>query len=429
MWDGSASGYPNHGYDFVDNNDNDPIPEGGSEHHGTHVAGTIGAIGNNAATTGVCWNASIMSVRVLDETGSGNTADIIAGTEFAADNGAAVINMSFGAEQPLDPPSPPDPLFSGAITYAQDRDAVVVVAAGNGGLDGVGDDNDTSTMFYPCNFTQDNLICVAALDQAYALTTFSNYGATSVDVGAPGANILSSYPGYSTMEAFASGWTLTGNWTITDCDGFFSFNILVNPIDWCAFGNYPINADDRAYKNHDLTGVDAASITYGALLELGTGDYFESAYDPTGNDPFDGSNDVQLDSVTGYSELVAYHDLSGCLTSTCAIGFRLQSDGVTATDEYGIAIPPMYIDSLVIGSNITALGNGTSMASPHVAGIAAMVRAYNPDYSYSDTVAAIKGGGESVSALTDITSTGRAANAMGSLAYINPPTGISITQQ
>ena len=64
LWDGSGSGFPNHGFDFIDN-DNDPMPTGGGEDHGTHVAGTIGATGNNSiGVAGVCWRASIMSVRV-----------------------------------------------------------------------------------------------------------------------------------------------------------------------------------------------------------------------------------------------------------------------------------------------------------------------------------------------------------------------------
>ena len=65
------------------------------------------------------------------------------------------------------------------------------------------------------------------------------------------------------------------------------------------------------------------------------------------------------------------------------------------------------------------------MASPHVAGIAALVRAYNPDFTYADTVAALKGGGETVGSLAGITTTGKAANAMGSLSYINRPTGVT----
>jgi hypothetical protein len=69
------------------------------------------------------------------------------------------------------------------------------------------------------------------------------------------------------------------------------------------------------------------------------------------------------------------------------------------------------------------------MASPHVAGIATMVRAYNPNYTYRDTVAALKNGGEALSLLAGKTTSGKAANAMGSLSYINPPTGVTAIVQ
>jgi thermitase len=73
--------------------------------------------------------------------------------------------------------------------------------------------------------------------------------------------------------------------------------------------------------------------------------------------------------------------------------------------------------------------SGTSMATPMVTGIAAMVRAYNPNYTYADTVAAIKDGGVAASALAGKTTSGNAANAMGALAYITTPTGMSIKIQ
>ncbi len=177
MWNGVAAGFPNHGFDFVAG-DNDPMDLLG---HGTHVAGIIGAAGNNATgATGVCWKASIMAVRVLDATGSGNTAGLAQGINFAVSHGAKVINMSLsggGFDQAL----------SDAINNAQNNDVVVIVAAGN-----EANNNDVSgAARYPCNFSQANLVCVAALDQNYALASFSNWGATSVDVGAPGTNILS----------------------------------------------------------------------------------------------------------------------------------------------------------------------------------------------------------------------------------------------
>jgi len=180
MWNGGP-GFPHHGTDFVDN-DNDPMDLNG---HGTHVAGIIGAAGNNATgIAGVCWKASIMVVRVLNAAGSGTSASIIQGVDFAVSQGAKVINMSLIRGGAF------DQAFSDAITNAQARDVVVVVPAGN-----EANDNDAGGTRYPCNFTHPNLTCVAAFDQNYALASFSNWGANSVDVGAPGTNILSTWAG------------------------------------------------------------------------------------------------------------------------------------------------------------------------------------------------------------------------------------------
>src|SRR5205814_9622383 len=125
--------------------------------HGTHVAGIIGAAGNNTkGTTGICWKASIMAVRVLDATGFGSDATIIQGIDFAITHGARVISMSLGSDGTL------DPAFSDAITSAQTNDIVVTVSAGNKAKD---NDAAGGSAHYPCNFTQPNLVCVAALDQ------------------------------------------------------------------------------------------------------------------------------------------------------------------------------------------------------------------------------------------------------------------------
>ena len=263
MWNGGSS-FPHHGHDFVDDDDDPMDPSG----HGTHLAGIIGAVGNNfSGTTGVCQRASIMAVRVLDAAGNVTTATVLQGINFAVTNGARVINMSFVGGGSF------DQLFSDAITNAQNSDVVVVAVAGNE----TGDNDAAGAARYPCNFTQPNLVCVAALDQNYALANFSNWGASSVDVGAPGANILSAWAG---------------------------------------------------------AGLDNAS----------------------------------------------YNTFSG-----------------------------------------------TSMASPQVAGLAAMLRAFNPQYTFLDTVNAIKNGGRSLPALAGKTATGKGVDVMSSLAYINPPTGLTAT--
>ena len=193
MWDGTPT-YPNHGWDFVDN-DADPVPDlrVAEDDHGTHVAGILGAVGNNATgTSGICWNAEIMAIRAGGFLSGLATADVIASIEFAVDNGASLLNLSFGGELPF------DILFSNAIDYARAAGVLVIAAAGNGGFDGLGDDTDgggddgdPATRYYPCAFPQDNLVCIAASDQAHQATTFTNTGSLSVDTAAPGTNILS----------------------------------------------------------------------------------------------------------------------------------------------------------------------------------------------------------------------------------------------
>jgi subtilisin family serine protease len=171
------------GWDFV-GEDNDPTDY---LFHGTHVAGTIAAIGNNSTgITGVNWSASIMPLRIFGASGYGNTAKAIEAIFYAVHNGAPVINASWGGEE-----------FSqalyDAISYANDKGCLFVAAAGNGGADGKGDDND-QIPFYPASYDLPNIISVAATDHDDILAPFSNYGATSVDVGAPGVNIRSSIP-------------------------------------------------------------------------------------------------------------------------------------------------------------------------------------------------------------------------------------------
>lgn len=173
-------------------------------HHGTHVSGTIGAVGNNGiGVVGVNWTARLMGIKFLDSQGSGSTADAIAAVEFAiavrqafAATGEAnirVLSNSWGGED-----------FSQAlldqINAANDANMLVVAGAGNNGFD-----NDILP-FYPASFDAPNVISVAATDNTDDAAWFSNYGASSVHLGAPGVDILSTTPG-NTYE-FLSGTSM-----------------------------------------------------------------------------------------------------------------------------------------------------------------------------------------------------------------------------
>ncbi len=415
MWNGGVT-YPNHGYDFVDN-DNDPMDKNG---HGTHVAGIIGGSGNDGVgTTGVCWKAAIMAVRVLDASGSGTTADITSGVNFAVAQGAKVINMSLGG-------SGFDSAFNSAVLTASNSGVVIVVAAGNDG----NNNNTAGNATYPCNFTAANLVCVAALDQSFSLASFSNYGSASVDVGAPGTNIVSTYHGTVTTitDDFTAGWaTNNAVWThnVVNLSGT-NYDMLTNPADWDTFlTGYANNADDRAYKSFNLLGYDVALLNFYAFLDTESGtDFFNVAYDNTGADPFAAGTSLDaLSGDTGSTAVNYTYDLNGCLTATCSLGFQLTSDAANTGDGVGVLLFEVEATTLDTTSYTTL--NGTSMATPFVSGIAAMLFAYNPSYTGSEVTQSIKMGGTSTASLTGKTTTGRAVNAYGSLIYIKPPTGLS----
>jgi subtilisin family serine protease len=413
MWNGGPS-FPNHGNDFVDA-DLDPMDFNG---HGTHVAGIIGAVGNNGkGTTGVCQKASIMAVRVLDAAGSGSDASIIQGVNFAIAHGARVLNMSLGGGGPF------DQAFSDAITAAQGADVVVVVAAGN-----ERSDNDAVSV-YPCNFAQTNLVCVAALDPNFALASFSNFGAASVDVGAPGANILSTVAGAETAitDNFGGGvlnWTTSGGGWAYGSLAFTSgpAHALINPATF-PLGTYADNADNRVYKTFNLTG-SVAILNFAAQVTIQAGDSLNINYRSGGGDPFAGGVPLQAGSGGTGGFAPFSFDISPCISAACSVGFQLLSDASGAAQGSGIV--DFSIRTLLLNGTTYKIETGTSMASPEVAGLAAMLRAYHPRYTYADTVKAIKNGGRSVPSLAGKTTSGKAIDVMSSLAYINPPTGLAV---
>lgn len=176
-----------HGWDFS-SNDNDPDDTvAACQGHGTHTAGTIGAVGNNGVgVTGVNWNVRIMvlkAFRGLLGQCTASDAHLISAIEYATMMGAPISSNSWGGGRA-------NIAMAEAILASR---ALFVAAAGNGGPDQVGDNND-NTPHYPSNYPIDNVIAVAATDHNDALAGFSNYGPTSVDLSAPGVNILSTLP-------------------------------------------------------------------------------------------------------------------------------------------------------------------------------------------------------------------------------------------
>jgi subtilisin family serine protease len=169
------------------NDDSDPFDD---NHHGTHVAGTIGAAGNNSVgVVGVNWNVKLMACKFLSSGGSGSTSDAIDCLTYVAmmkDRGVNIVatNNSWGGG------AYSQALYD-AIDAQRQRGILFIVAAGNSGAD-----NDAAPS-YPAGYDLPNVLAVAATTRTDARPSFSNYGRQSVQIGAPGSEILSTFPGNS----------------------------------------------------------------------------------------------------------------------------------------------------------------------------------------------------------------------------------------
>jgi len=478
MWNGSGGcfdqngnsiggGCPNHGWDFA-SGDNDPKDEEG---HGTHVAGTIGAVGNNAlGMTGVCQSAKIMSVRVLGIGGGDNTS-VSNGIYFAVRNGAKVINMSLGG-------SNFSSLIHDAIEYARTNDVLVVVAAGN-------ENSDLKTgNSYPCKNTSANIVCIAALDQSYQRANFSNYDTTaaassrSVDFGAPGANIYSSYGeevSYNEGNSnYGTGWTTEGSggsttWAYLSC----SFNLSGQPItlkglslpndcsviDWnftppyAAPTSVSASIDRRVYKNFVIPNNSTNVSLFQTIISDGEEsagstcyDYTEAIYRSTSGSPFAGGTLMTLPDynrnsyvnkfcrkrISSVDYSFIYSDsitLVNCINqgSNCTIGYRYFSD--SSVNQGGAIIGDFNLSAWAPSTTAYTTINGTSMATPNAAGVAALIRAYNPSFTYSDVLQKLIDGGQPEASISNSTQYGKAINANDSLKHLKQVTGVSVQLQ
>jgi thermitase len=196
-WDSTQDGKDNDGNGFTDdfhgwnfsNHTNDSRDD---HNHGTHIAGVIGAVGNN--TKGVCgvnWDVSLLPIKIFDKNGYGEIEGIIEGINYATMMKVSVINNSWGGGAYSE-------ILEGAFGKARDAGILVIASAGNNGT------NNDIAPFYPANYQVDNIISVAATDNKDNLAKFtyqgqsagsSNYGRRTIHVTAPGSNIYSTIPG------------------------------------------------------------------------------------------------------------------------------------------------------------------------------------------------------------------------------------------
>ncbi len=430
--DNDSNGYIDdcYGWDFIDN---DGYPED-YESHGTHVAGTIAAKGNNATgITGVMWTAKIMPIRFLGVSGSGDTANAAAAILYAVNNGARVINASWGGG------GYSQTLYN-AIDYARSKNALFVTASGN-----ETNNNDISPS-YPASYNLSNIISVAATDNKDSLAYFSNYGANSVHLAAPGVSIYSSIPVftygtpvtiYSQNFDIASGslpllgWSRGGTnstWAVTAGTGVSSTNSLEDS----PSSNYQSNTNSWAGYMTPVTSVKnnryTLSFKWKGYVDTSTNDYLNINYSSNGaiwdwidwTDGNTGGNFVDYSTTA----LTAGADLY----NSFYFGFGLESD---ASGNYDGA----YIDDVsFIREPITISGysytsyDGTSMAAPHVSGVAGLILSVNSALTYSQVKDIILNTVDKKSSLSGKTLTGGRLNAFAAVSgAVAPNTPSNLT--
>jgi len=379
-----------HGWDFAGNGtgeDNDPLGDAG---HGTHVAGIIAAGGNNGiGVAGVCWNLKIMPAKIqADNATSMDTWDIIQGMEYAMENGARIINCSYGGPEFVQSEKE---MFS----LLGDQGILAVCAAGNDGdnIDRLFSNN------YPAEYDLDNILAVASNADNGEFFSGSNYGENSVDVMAPGVGIKSTVPAGTYTEAFVE----------TDINGVKN----------------TFSAEGMTFAG--LT--DEAGIT-GSLYDCGLGKV-PGDFPPgiAGNLALIQRGDIYFSEKTenamqaGAGGAIIYNNVSRDFSGT------LQNPGkwvpvVSTSQADGEMLLSMLDDQPVVtlvnkyssSSDNYGYMTGTSMATSHVTGLAGLLLSVNPDFDYIGFKSIIMDTVDPVESATDKMVTGGRVNAYAAVA-------------
>jgi subtilisin family serine protease len=420
--DGNAKDDDWRGWDFVDG-DNDPMDYHG---HGTHVAGTIAAMGDNGeGITGVMWKAGIMPLRILDAYGEGTVSNAILAIEYAVRKGARVINASWGTTDYS------RSLFD-VIQFCWRKGVLVVAAAGNNAR------NTDSDPFYPASYNLPTIISTAASNQDDTLAFFSNWGPSTVDVAAPGATIYSTRPSRHTVggsfpddiESGPGDWRTEGTaqWGIVDTE-YKSFTHCWTDSPLGTYGN---NTDSwLILPRVDLSRKWMSRLTYQLRMETET--YRDLLYVEASIDGVNWTNiygpGVGYTGSTGDAFVEVSDDISAYDGQpTVYIRFRLVSDSQNTFDG-------VYIDDV----NITSISHaydgdefqflkGTSMAAPHVSGLAGLLLATYPTLPLDELRWRILNGVNKIDGLRGKVATGGRINANNSLRLPVAPNGLSVSK-
>ncbi len=412
-----------HGYDFYDPPGNpDPTDLTG---HGTHVSGIIAAEGDNGIdTTGVAQRASLMELKICGTYSAGcPVADEIAAINYAGAQGARVLNGSLQGGTYFQ--SLQDALNN-------NPDVLYVFAAGNQGT------NNDVTPSYPCaldqsgGYSANNVICVAATDQSDGLASFSNYGASSVDLGAPGVNVLStSSQKVFFNDDFESGF---GQWTNTAGPGWSvvsepplnqpPFDPSNNGITDSGVGGPPAPGTVTEATSNAVTlptGYSTCELDYYRALELAGGDTFRIDVlldgSPTGGITYTSSSPANHTAHNNPLTLNTGFDPGGQVQ----VRLQLTSDGS------GGKVHMDNIKLLCHGSPSdggTEILDGTSMATPMVSGAAALLFSQAPSSTPSQVKTELLNSVDLVPSLAGKTVTGGRLDVYRALANdFNPASG------
>jgi subtilisin family serine protease len=431
-----------HGWDFVGasatspTEDSDPTDDnlisGG---HGVHTAGIIGAAGNNGTgITGVARNARIMPLRVCANEPATNEvrcpfSSIVAAINYAGDHGARVANLSLGGT-----------VFSQleVNAYAAHPGTLYVIAAGNDAANDDSGEAGTKGHHYPCDYRPavesspavagaiENTICVAALDPSEALASYSDYGAQSVDLAAPGTAVLSTFPAVQTLfsdnfeaEDFATRWTPYGagfgraaagdgpltSFGINDTPGAPPLANHIYGVQTSAgvavpAGSGACRVEGRRFrKGGGSTGAPYGVIVNGEYKEFFGGETTGSAMVPFRTVPITG--------LAGQSVKPFFEYQAGA-APTAAEGAWL--DDIALTCNAPLSVPPAY-----------AFDEGTSMAAPQVTGAAALLFSLEPDASVTEVREALLETTTPVAGLAGKTVTGGRLDVDAALDRLVPP--------